>query len=58
LHYKHEHSDHNIRAAYLHVIANALTSVSAILGLIAVMIWDIPFIDTIAELIKLIRNTE
>jgi cation diffusion facilitator family transporter len=41
LHHDHEHSDHNIRAAYLHVIADALTSVSAILGLTAAMIWDI-----------------
>ncbi|PIQ24628.1 MAG: cation transporter [Bacteroidetes bacterium CG18_big_fil_WC_8_21_14_2_50_41_14] len=52
LHHGHEHSDHNIRAAYLHVIADALTSVSAILGLVAAMIWDIPFIDTIAALIS------
>ncbi|MEE4258967.1 MAG: cation diffusion facilitator family transporter [Bacteroidales bacterium] len=52
LHHNHEHSDHNIRAAYLHVIADALTSVSAILGLTAAMIWDIPFIDTIAALIS------
>lgn len=52
LHHDHEHSDHNIRAAYLHVIADALTSVSAILGLIAAMIWDIPFIDTIAAIIS------
>lgn len=52
LHHKHEHSDHNIRAAYLHVIADALTSVSAILGLTAALIWDIPFIDTIAALLS------
>jgi cation diffusion facilitator family transporter len=52
LHHDHEHSDHNIKAAYLHVIADALTSVSAILGLVAAMIWDIPFIDTIAALIS------
>lgn len=52
LHHDHEHTDHNIRAAYLHVIADALTSVSAILGLTAAMIWDIPFIDTIAALIS------
>ncbi|MEE4258670.1 MAG: cation diffusion facilitator family transporter [Bacteroidales bacterium] len=52
LHHKHEESDHNIRAAYLHVLADALTSVSAILGLTAAMIWDIPFIDTIAALIS------
>ena len=52
LHHEHEHSDHNIRAAYLHVIADALTSLSAILGLIAAMIWDIPYIDTIAAIIS------
>jgi cation diffusion facilitator family transporter len=52
LHHEHEHSDHNIRAAYLHVIADALTSLTAILGLTAAMIWDIPFVDTIAALIS------
>lgn len=52
LHHDHEHSDHNIKAAYLHVIADALTSVSAIIGLTAAMIWEIPFIDTIAALIS------
>lgn len=52
LHHEHEHSDHNIRAAYLHVIADALTSLSAIIGLIAAMVWDIPFIDTIAAIIS------
>ena len=52
LHHDHEHSDHNIRAAYLHVIADALTSLSAILGLTAAMVWDIPFIDTIAALVS------
>lgn len=52
LHHDDEHSDHNIKAAYLHVIADALTSLSAILGLTAAMIWDIPFIDTIAALIS------
>ena len=52
LRHDHEHSDHNIRAAYMHVIADALTSLSAILGLTAAMIWNIPFIDTIAALIS------
>jgi cation diffusion facilitator family transporter len=52
LHHDHEHSDHNIRAAYLHVIADAFTSVSAIIGLSAAMIWDIPFVDTIAAIIS------
>jgi Co/Zn/Cd efflux system component len=36
----------------LHVIADTLTSISAILGLTAAMIWDIPFIDTIAAIIS------
>ena len=52
LHHDHEHSDHNIRAAYLHVLADALTSLSAILGLTAAMIWDIPFIDAVAAIIS------
>ncbi len=52
LHHDHDHSDHNIRAAYLHVLADALTSLSAILGLAAAMIWNIPFIDTVAAVIS------
>jgi len=52
LHHDHGHSDHNIRAAYIHVLADALTSVSAIGGLIAAMVWNIPFVDTIAALIS------
>lgn len=52
LHHDHEHSDHNIKAAYLHVIADALTSLSAIVGLIAAMIWNIPFIDTIVAILS------
>jgi len=52
LHHDHEYSDHNIKAAYLHVIADTLTSLSAILGLLAAMIWDIPFIDTIAAILS------
>ncbi len=52
LHHDHEHSDHNIKAAYVHVLADALTSLAAIFGLTAAMIWDIPFIDTIAAVIS------
>jgi cobalt-zinc-cadmium efflux system protein len=52
LRHNHEHSDHNIRSAYLHVIADALTSVSAIIGLSAAWIWNIPFIDTMAALLS------
>lgn len=52
LHHDHEHSDHNIRAAYLHVLADTLTSLTAILGLVVAMIWDIPYIDTIAAIVS------
>jgi cation diffusion facilitator family transporter len=52
LHHDHEHSDHNIKAAYLHVLADALTSISAIIGLFAAMLWKISFIDTIAAIIS------
>lgn len=52
LHHEHGHGDHNIRAAYIHVLADALTSVSAIIGLVAAMTWDIPFIDTIAAVVS------
>jgi cation diffusion facilitator family transporter len=52
LHHDHDESDHNIKAAYLHVIADAVTSVSAILGLTAAMIWNISYIDTIAAIIS------
>jgi cation diffusion facilitator family transporter len=31
----HDHHDHNLRAAYLHVLADALTSVLAIVALVA-----------------------
>lgn len=52
LHHNHEQSDHNIKAAYLHVLADALTSLAAIFGLAAAMIWGIPFIDAIAAIIS------
>lgn len=52
LHHDHSQSDHNIRAAYLHVIADALTSVSAIIGLVAAKIWSISHLDTIAAVIS------
>jgi cation diffusion facilitator family transporter len=52
LHHDKEQSDQNIRAAYLHVLADALTSLSAIAGLTAAWIWDIPFVDAIAAILS------
>jgi cation diffusion facilitator family transporter len=52
LHHDHDDTDHNIRAAYLHVIADALTSVGAIIGLIAAMFWNIMWVDTLAAVVS------
>lgn len=52
LHHDRKESDHNIRAAYLHVLADSITSLAAIAGLTAAMIWDITYIDTVAALIS------
>lgn len=52
LHTDKTHADHNIRAAYLHVLADALTSLTAIIGLIAAMTWDLVFVDSIAALVS------
>lgn len=52
LHHDKEESDHNIKAAYIHVIADALTSISAIIGLTAAMIWNISYVDTVAAIIS------
>lgn len=51
LHEKHEHSDYNRHSAYLHVVADALTSLGAIFGLVCAMIWDIVWIDTFVAFI-------
>lgn len=52
LRHDHEHSDHNIRAAYLHVIADALTSVTAIVGLTGAMLYDIVWLDALGAIIS------
>jgi cation diffusion facilitator family transporter len=52
LHHEHEESDHNIRAAYLHVVADALTSVTAIAALIGAMLWNILWLDSLGAVIS------
>jgi cation diffusion facilitator family transporter len=52
LHHDNEEKDHNMRAAYLHVLADAVTSMAAILGLVTAMIWGLPYVDAIAALIS------
>lgn len=45
------HHDHNHRAAYLHVLADAVTSVLAIVGLLAARVFAWPWIDPVVGLI-------
>lgn len=52
LHHKEEHSDHNIRSAYLHVLADGLTSLTAIIALTAGMYWKLYALDPISGIIS------
>lgn len=51
LHGDHDH-DHNIRSAYMHVLADGLTSVSAIVALTAGALYDIYSLDSISGIIS------
>lgn len=42
----HHDGDVNSHSAFLHVLADALTSIGAIVGLICAMIWNITWVDT------------
>lgn len=44
-------TDHNLRAAYLHVVADALTSVFAIAALVAGKYWGLWYLDALVGLI-------
>jgi cation diffusion facilitator family transporter len=58
LHHDEHHSDHNIRAAYLHVLADGLTSVTAILALLGGMIWKIYSLDAASAILSSIIITK
>jgi cation diffusion facilitator family transporter len=45
------HDDHNIRAAYLHVLADALTSIAALIALTIGMIWKIYWLDCVIGIV-------
>lgn len=51
LHDEHGHGDYNRHSAYLHVLADALTSLGAIFGLLCAMIWNIVWIDTLVAFV-------
>jgi cation diffusion facilitator family transporter len=49
-HHEHAH-DHNLQAAYVHVLTDALTSILAIAALAAGLFWGIAFADPLAGLL-------
>lgn len=50
-HHHDHHHDHNLRAAYLHVIADALTSVLAIVALLAAKYYGVNWLDPFMGLV-------
>ena len=50
-HPDHHHHDHNHRAALLHVVADALTSVLAIVSLLAGRVWGITWLDPLMGIV-------
>lgn len=53
--HEHHHHDHhhdmNLKAAYLHVLADALTSVLAIIALTSAMLWGVDWLDPIMGIV-------
>lgn len=58
LHHNKEQSDHNIRGAYLHVLADALTSLIAIIALVGAMYYKINSLDVTGGLVGAIVITK
>ena len=52
LRHDHHHGDHNIRSAYLHVLADGLTSVTAIIALLGGMYYNIYSLDAISGILS------
>lgn len=50
-HHDHHHQDLNLRAAYLHVIADAATSLLAIVALVAGWVWGARWMDSVMGLV-------
>ena len=50
-HHEHEHDDHNLRAAYVHVLADAFTSVLAILALVGGRYFGWRFLDPLMGIV-------
>lgn len=58
LHHDHEHRDHNIHSAYLHVLADGLTSVTAIIALTIGMFWQMYWLDCLSGIISSVVITK
>jgi cation diffusion facilitator family transporter len=58
LHHDHDETDHNIKAAYLHVLADALTSVAAIIALTIGLFYQIQWLDAVSGIISAIIITK
>lgn len=58
LHHDHDHGDQNIKAAYFHVIADALTSITAIIALLAGMFFNIYSLDAISGILSSVIITK
>lgn len=51
------HDDHNLRAALIHVVADALTSLLAIVALVAVRFWNLRWMDPAVALVGAVLIT-
>ncbi|GAE51626.1 CDF family Co(II)/Ni(II) efflux transporter DmeF [Xanthomonas arboricola] len=56
-HHHDGHADLNLRAAYLHVVADAATSVLAIVALLAGMYWGVTWLDPIMGIVGAVLVT-
>lgn len=50
-HHRHEHHDHNLRSAYLHVLADTLTSLLAIFALLAGKYFGLAWMDPLMGIV-------
>jgi cation diffusion facilitator family transporter len=56
--HEHHHHDHNLRAAYLHVLADALTSVLAIVALLAAKYYGLLWMDPLMGIVGAVLVTK
>jgi cation diffusion facilitator family transporter len=49
--HEHHHQDHNLKAAYLHVLADAMTSLLAIIALLSGKYWGLSWLDPLMGIV-------